>query len=314
MEGELQCEDCGKTMMITRGILRAVSDDDYVGNFSFEWQLHRKTQLDNPHRRDSELAFVERTGLTASDLEGKDVLDVGVGTGRYADIAARAARRLVGIDLSFAVETAMENVGNRDGINIVQADCQKLPFETESFDVIYSIGVLHHTPDTKRSFLSLLPYLRPGGTIAIWVYDGHVWGRGSSLEIANRFWRAMTTRLPNRLLYALCLMELPYYYLRKIPGFNKALHMLLPGILFHAIPQTNDHSRVSEHVLDTFDWYSPKYQFKHTYPEVFGWFEEAGLTDIRVNTTPVAISGRKLGKRVASPDIACAAIERKPAL
>ena len=275
------------------GILRAVHDDAYVDNFSFEWQLHRRTQFDTGKRGESERVFTEKTGLTHRDIAAKDVLDVGVGTGRFADVVERGARSVIGIDLSFAVETAMENVGSRPGVNIVQADCTNLPFKPESFDVIYSIGVLHHTPDAKQSFISLIPYLRPGGTIAVWLYDAHVWSPDSSLEVVNRFWRSITTRLPSRLLYALCLLEVPYYYLRKIPGFGKVMHMLLPGGIFHAIPPTNDHARVSEHVLDTFDWYSPKYQSKHTYPEVFQWFEEAGLERIRVNSVPVALSGRK---------------------
>jgi len=293
MEGDLQCRRCGMRLAITRGVLRAVEDDDYSDNFSFEWQLHRKTQLDTPHRTHSQRAFYERTGLTLEDLHGKDVLDVGVGTGRYADIVSRAGGNVVGVDLSFAVETAMDNIGTRSGVNIVQADCRNLPFKKESFDAIYSIGVLHHTPNAKDAFLSLVPYLRPGGKIAIWVYDGHAWSPDSSIEKVNRFWRSLTTRLPNRVLYAICLLELPYYFLRKIPGFNKALHMVLPGALFHAIPPTNDHSRVSEHVLDAFDWYSPQYQSKHTYPEVFEWFEEAGLHNIRVHAQPVALSGCK---------------------
>ena len=83
------------------------------------------------------------------------------------------------------------------------------------------------------------------------------------------------------------------YFFRKIPWANKALHLAVPGIVYHAIPTANDHPRVSEHVLDTFDWYSPKYQSKHTYPEVFSWFEEAGLERIRVLPHPVGMSGRK---------------------
>jgi hypothetical protein len=46
-------------------------------------------------------------------------------------------------------------------------------------------------------------------------------------------------------------------------------------------------------VLDTFDWYSPKYQSKHTYEQVFRWFEDCGLDSLRVLHTPVAVRGRK---------------------
>lgn len=294
LEGVLTCE-CGHQYPISRGVVRSVASDSYVGNFSFEWQLHRKTQLDNEFSDRSRRAFREKTGVDPEDLRGKRVLDVGVGTGRFADVVARCGAETVGIDLSYAVETAWENVGSLPGTNIVQADLFALPFEQESFDFIYSIGVLHHTPDCKQAFLQLVRYLRPGGIIAIWVYDAHTWKPGSLLETSNRFWRAISTKLPSRMLYALCLLELPLYFLRKIPGFDQALHLLLPGLIYHAIPKFNDHDEIKEHVLDVFDWYSPKFQSKHTYPEVFAWFEEAGLENIRVLPNPVSVAGKMPG-------------------
>jgi ubiquinone/menaquinone biosynthesis C-methylase UbiE len=276
-------------------VLRTVASDAYVGNFSFEWQLHKKTQFDSAASDNSRRVFCEKTGLDLTQLAGKRVLDVGVGTGRFADVVERAGGEIVGVDLSFAVETAMENVGRRAKAHVIQGDAFDLPFADESFDLIYSIGVLHHTPDCKRAFQSLVRFLKPGGTIVIWVYDAHVWSPGSLKETINSAWRSLTTRLPSRLLYALCLLEVPYYYARKIPYFQNLLHLVLPGCVYHAIPESNDHRNVREHILDTFDWYSPMYQSKHTYPEVFAWFEESGLVDMRALPFPVGVSGRKPG-------------------
>lgn len=293
LRGSVRCARCSHRYTITNGILRTVSADAYTGAFSFEWQLHRRTQLDTPQSNKSARTFVQKTGLTPADLAGKRVLDVGVGTGRFADVVARAGAEVVGIDLSYAVETAMENIGRRPGVNIVQADLFNLPFAAESFDIVYSIGVLHHTPDCRKAFLSIVPYLRPGGTIAIWVYDGHNWSSGSVQETVNRFWRSITTRLPHRVLYSLCLLELPLNFLRRLPAADQLMHLALPGAIYHAVPRSNKHPRLKEHILDTFDWYAPKYQSKHTYAEVFSWFEEAGLQDMRVLARPVAMSGRK---------------------
>ena len=293
LSGRLDCEECGRQYSIRNGVLHVVDNDEYTSSFSFEWRLHRRTQLDDVKRDKSARIFIRKTNIDLSELEGKRVLDVGVGAGRYADVVSRAGADVVGVDLSLAVETAMENIGDRPNANIVQADLFDLPFSDESFDIIYSIGVLHHTPDCRRAFLGLARYLRPGGTIVIWVYNGHVWEPGSIQETVNRFWRSITTRLPSPLLYAACLLELPLYFLRRVPGVDQVMHLMLPGFVYHAIPRTNRHRNVKEHMLDTFDWYSPKYQSKHTYAEVFGWFEEAGLENIRVLPHPVAVSGKK---------------------
>ncbi|MCY2963627.1 MAG: hypothetical protein NT069_08265, partial [Planctomycetota bacterium] len=72
------------------------------------------------------------------------------------------------------------------------------------------------------------------------------------------------------------------------------------GVVYHAIPETNDSPDIKEHILDTFDWFSPTYQSKHTYPEVFSWFEEAGLEQMRCMPHPVGVSGKKTCRRLTS--------------
>jgi len=66
----------------------------------------------------------------------------------------------------------------------------------------------------------------------------------------------------------------------------------MSGILRHVFP-VNHNAQRSWRVLDTFDWYSPKFQSKHTYEQVFGWFEDCGLEDLRVGRTPISVRGRK---------------------
>jgi len=64
------------------------------------------------------------------------------------------------------------------------------------------------------------------------------------------------------------------------------------GALRYAIPMAFHRDRTLR-ILDTFDWYSPQYQSKHTYEEVFRWFEGCGLEDLRVIDKPIAVQGRK---------------------
>ncbi|HXW89069.1 MAG TPA: class I SAM-dependent methyltransferase [Terriglobales bacterium] len=269
-----------------KGVVRFVDAEHYATSFGFQWQIFRQTQLDNETSRQSEVNFRQRTGFEPEDLAGKLVLDVGCGMGRFAEVATRWGARVVCVDLSLAAEVAEENLKDRQAV-CFQADVFNLPFAPGSFDYIYSLGVLHHTPDCERAFKTLPALLKPGGRIAIWLYSGYNrWYRMSD------HYRKLTRRLPPRLLYALCYGVVPLYgmhrVLRKIPLLGRpasgALAYLLP-MPFHA----NRRWRI----LDTFDWYSPWYQSKHTFEQVFRWFESCGLKDLTVIEEPVAVQGRR---------------------
>lgn len=282
-EGLLACAGCGKSYPVRAFVPRFVESDKYVRNFSFEWLFYRKTQLDSHNRADSSRAdFILKTDRSPADLRGKVVLDVGCGTGRFMEVAGSEGAETVGVDLSFAVETAVENLKGRPNAHVVQADIFALPFKPGVFDFIYSLGVLHHTPSTRGAFLRLPPLLAPAGAVSIWVYSAE-----SAFEKVRNFftdfYRFFTSRMPIRLLWVLCHLAVPLYYLKKLGWLGSLLEMVFP---------TSDSPRAEERVLDTFDWYSPKYQFKHTYAEVEGWFREAGLEPRRLGF-PVAVTGSK---------------------
>jgi SAM-dependent methyltransferase len=295
-EASLRCGQCGRSYPVRNGIARFVSNDQYAANFSHEWTLHRTTQLDSTRSTVSERTFAERTGWAPEDVRGRVVLDVGCGMGRFADVVLRWGGRVVGVDLSYAVDSARANLAHQDGFEAVQASVFELPFRPESFDLIYSIGVLHHTPEPRRAFQCLPPLLRAGGGIAIWVYSLHSYPPAGIEERRDRVLRTITTRMPSRSLYALCRA----LCLLRVP-FGPLWHMLLPGVLFHAFPKTHSYDSYDWRVLDTFDWYSPRYQFKHSYPEVSRWFREAGLVDIDLLDVEVAVRGTKPMARMPRP-------------
>src|SRR5215510_3070588 len=107
---------------------------------------------------------------TPESLRGKRVLDAGCGSGRHAYYAAENGAEVWAIDIGSAVEIAKRNTRRYDNVFVAQADIHHLPFEPESFDLIYSIGVLHHMPDPEAAFHNLLRYLKPGGWIHVYLY------------------------------------------------------------------------------------------------------------------------------------------------
>lgn len=266
---------------IVRGVPRFVSSDHYVGSFSFEWNTHNNTQLD-VFRGDqsSEEQFRLKTGFTPEQLRGKLVLDAGVGAGRYADIASRWGADLVGVDLSFAVEASFANFRDRQNVFIAQADIGNLPFAENSFDCIFSIGVLHHTPDTRKYFSSLVPLLKPGGTIAIWVYPNE-----GDYVVRNE-WIKFVNKIPPRMFYAWCRWFVPWAQQRLTNPWVGAIRRLFPF--------SSQGLGIENDILDTFDGYSPSYHGIHSPEEVESWFTEAGLVDLeRPSGWTTCVRGRK---------------------
>jgi SAM-dependent methyltransferase len=263
------------------GVLRFVDSDSYAQSFGKEWNWFEQTQLDRPeeNRTESREMFALKTGFTPGELTGKTVLDVGCGMGRFADVAASWGAKVVGVDLSIAVEAANRNLGELPNTAFLQTDVFDLPLREESFDFIYSIGVLHHTPDTHGAFSNLPRLLKPGGKIAIWVYTNE----RRILYASSDLLRRATTRMTEERLLKLCKVAGPLGALYRT-RFGKYLMPVLP-VSHHPDPEWR--------VLDTFDWYAPKYQWKHGWQEVEGWFEEAGLTDLERHDFSVAVSGRR---------------------
>jgi SAM-dependent methyltransferase len=132
------------------------------------------------------------------DGRGKDVLEIGVGMGAdHLEWARRAPRSLAGVDLtSQAIELTRARLGLH-GLRsrLLNADAERLPFAAGSFDIVYSWGVIHHSPDTAAAVLEIRRVLRPGGRARVMVYKSAslvgsmLWARYALL--AGRPWRSL---------------------------------------------------------------------------------------------------------------------------
>ncbi len=221
--------------------------------------------------------FQSRTGFSPSELNGKLVLDGGCGMGRYLRIAAEGGAQVVGIDLSDAVRAARDLTGELPSVSVVKGDLLRPPFAPGKFDLIYSLGVLDHTPDARLAFLSLAKLLKPGGRIVIWVYPKE----RPALERIVNVHRAISKRLPLGILLPMSRIMAPIGGLKRrmmlsrsrlIGKAGVALNLLTIGVSMHPDPEVR--------VCDTLDWYAPKYLSRHTVDEVENWFREAELIEI----------------------------------
>src|SRR5262249_11963751 len=112
------------------------------------------------------------TEVPFDELADKDVLEIGVGQGTHAELLAPRARSFVGIDLTIAAAAMARKrfrLFNIPG-SIVQMDAERMGFRAESFDYIWSWGVVHQAADTPRVLKEMHRVLRPGGTCTVMVY------------------------------------------------------------------------------------------------------------------------------------------------
>jgi SAM-dependent methyltransferase/uncharacterized protein YbaR (Trm112 family) len=276
--GNLLCRVCRAKYPVRRGVPRFVSTDGYAGSFAYQWRHFRSVQLDSFNGRDeSDRSFRMTTGWTAEDLRGRRVLDAGVGAGRYAEIAAGGGAQVFGIDITEAVDAAYDNIGESSGVHLAQADIFAMPFKEGTFDGAYSIGVLHHTPDPRAAFARVAATVKQGGSLAVYLYPHPGLARYGPDLI-----RRVTTRLPLKMMRVLSAVAVPLYYPYRLPLLGKVLQFVTP-ISMHPHWRTR--------WLDTFDWYTPKYQWKLSHPEVFDWFRENGCAVVEIAKEPIRMRG-----------------------
>jgi 2-polyprenyl-3-methyl-5-hydroxy-6-metoxy-1,4-benzoquinol methylase len=248
-------------------------------SFGFEWT--RFPEMYEEWGR-SFLSYMQPHG--PDFFRGKKVLDAGCGNGRFAYYAARYGAEVWAIDLGPAVEVARQNTEQAGVVQVAQADLYQPPFAPESFDFIYSIGVLHHLPDPEAAFQNLLRYLKPGGEIQIYLYwspEGQPIKRVLLALVSAA--RKVTTRLPHRAVYGLAFpaalaafafLVWPYRILQRVPGL-RGLADKIPMKQYAAFP-----FRVC--VNDQLDRFSAPIENRYSRREVEELLRRANLQDIQV--------------------------------
>jgi SAM-dependent methyltransferase len=257
-QSSLACQSCGREFPVVSGVPRLAAQS-YVASFGRQWNRY-----DVARPAEDEAVFRIKTGLDPSALARQLVLDAGCGGGRYTALLGQCGAHVVGVDLSDAVEKARALCAELPRVAIVQADLLELPLAERAFDLAFSIGVLHHSPDPRRAFAQVAARVKPGGRLAVWLYRRNT----RPQEWLNSGLRTATTRLPERVLEPLCV---GLGLLGGIPGLNRVLNKAA---------NFSNHPDWTLRVCDNFDWYAPKYQSHHTAEELKRWFTEEGFTDL----------------------------------
>jgi len=99
-----------------------------------------------------------------------NVLDVGCGSGRWIRYIASKVKFVEGIDPSHSVFHAVQYLSDNKNVRITQADVDTIPFDDNSFDFVYSLGVLHHLPDTASAIIKCVNKTKKNGYFLVYLY------------------------------------------------------------------------------------------------------------------------------------------------
>jgi SAM-dependent methyltransferase len=271
------------TYPIVRGIPRFVEfqSANYSRSFGYQWHKWSRLQFESdnlgkPMAGHTRTMWERITSMAEAkvDLNGTLVAEIGCGPGRFIDVARSKGARVIGIDYSDAVEVAEKNFKNSRDVCICQANALNLPLKPRSMDGVFSIGVLHHTPNPERGVAQALQLLRPGGWCALSVYGQNGYYDFPAVQFWRKIFKALWPVLGQYppLLYTYGVVYLSWPVANWAPPLGKAIRALFP---FVKLPD------IQWSLLDTFDSVTPSYQSAHSSYEVFSWLKRAGFTDIQ---------------------------------
>ena len=316
MNGYLICANKHK-FKITDGIPRFVTDitKDFVKTeeaFSAKWTHHHQ----NHHAKDwidfQAKWFLERYEWKTLDkfrtfLNTKStILDAGTGIGNSAKLlSANPNSQVFALDASQSVDFAYKKYGNLPNVHFLQADLRQLPFRKRFFDFIYSDQVLHHTKNTGTSFKYLTKFLTDSGFISIYVYKK----KAPIREYVDDYIRKITINMSvnecmdfskdmTYLGKSLAGLKKKITIPKDIPilGVKAGTYNVQRFIYWTFLKCFWDESDNFERSVGVnFDWYYPKFAFRHTPKEVRKWFKD---TKIKIVTfkeieSGISVTGKK---------------------
>ena len=316
MNGYLICANKHK-FKITDGIPRFVTDltKDFVKTeeaFSAKWTHHHQ----NHHAKDwidfQAKWFLERYEWKTLDkfkafLDTKStILDAGTGIGNSAKLlSANPNSQVFALDASQSINFAYKKYDHLSNVHFLQADLRQLPFRKRFFDFIYSDQVLHHTKNTGTSFKYLTKFLTDSGFISIYVYKK----KAPIREYVDDYIRKITINMSVN--ECMDFSKDMTYLGKSLAGLKKKITIPKDIPILGVKAGTYDVQRFiywtflkcfwdesdnfERSVGVNFDWYYPKFAYRHTPKEVRKWFQD---TKIKIVTfkeieSGISVTGKK---------------------
>ncbi len=254
-------------------------DPETVKGFGQEWSTFTQECLSESERAQ---VFHKYFSLVDWSKKPRKALDFGCGSGRWDVLVAPLVGELVAVDASSEALRVAQHTVKATNVSFVESTPETLPFPDEYFDLVFSIGVLHHVPDTQGAICSLARKLSPGGTLLLYLYyafdNRPTWFR--TIWKVSDLMRRFISNLPFSLRYALSqIIAVCVYW----PLARVAKYFQVPDswpLKFYA-----DRSLYFMRT-DALDRFGTRLEKRFTRKQIIAMLESAGLKEIQFSDSP----------------------------
>jgi SAM-dependent methyltransferase len=213
--------------------------------------------------------------------------DVGCGSGRWAEVVAARVGRLICVDASSeALKVAQRNLHYLKNVGFQEADVGLLPFGEGELDFVYSLGVLHHVPDTERAISNICRVLKQGGLFLVYLYYAFD-NRPSWYRFVWRFSdlaRQLICRTPSKMRFWICdlIAALFYWPLARIAALLEVLEITSTHFPLHYYRDKSFYVMRT----DALDRFGTRLEKRFTKEQIIELLTRAGFSEIRFSDRP----------------------------
>lgn len=252
-----------------------------VKSFGEEWNsFHAFSEEELNRIGDNNYFDILKPEMHGSD---KIAIDFGCGSGRWTKYIHKKFSAVAAVDPSNAIFSASSLLKELNNIHLYKASIDALPFNDNYFDFGFSLGVLHHIPDTKKALTDCVKKIKPGGYFLVYLYyslDNRGFIFHTLFKISNLI-RLVVSRLPGKLKRIVCDILAVIFYMPfvlacrilKIFGMPESFRMKIPLQIYE---------KASFYIIrnDSLDRFGTPLEQRFSKEEIYSMMAQAGLTDI----------------------------------
>ena len=255
-------------------------DAETVASFGDEWSRYDQSSMSYSEASEIFMAYfsIFPWDMLPSNPVG---FDMGCGSGRWAKFVAPKVGRLNCIDPSSALDIARRNLIDFKNVEYIKASVSESGIPINSQDFGYSLGVLHHVPDTESAINSCVSLLKPGAPLLLYLYyafDNRGWVYRVLWRVSDLV-RRIICKLPSRFkhLVTVVIAAIVYFPLARL-----SLLLDKVGINAASIPlfYYRNHSFYTMRT-DSRDRFGTPLEQRFTKQQIKSYMERSGLIDIK---------------------------------